>query len=121
MAAITITPAESKADLKSFIRFPWTIYRGNAAWVPPLVADQGKFFDRKQNPFFEHARAQYFLARRDNEVVGRIAAHVDDKHNEFHGEKCGFFGFFESIEDQGVANALFDAAKAWIRRSDDVS
>jgi len=116
MTAITITPAANKDDIKAFIRFPWTVYRGNPAWVPPLVADQGKFFDRAANPFFEHARAQFFLATRDNEVVGRIAAHVDDNHNRFQEERCGFFGFFECVDDQAVANALFDAAKAWIKQ-----
>ena len=116
MTTITITTAESAAEIKGFIRLPWRIYAGNAAWVPPLVADQEKFFDRSKNPFFKHARAQYFMALKDGEAVGRITAHVDDNHNAFHGEKCGFFGFFESVDDQAVANALFDAARGWIKR-----
>lgn len=115
MTTITIKPVGSAPELDAFIRLPWAIYRDNPAWVPPLVDDQRKFFDKARNPFFRHARGQLFLAYRDDQVAGRISAHVDDNHNKFHEERCGFFGFFESINDQGVATALFDAAKDWIK------
>jgi GNAT superfamily N-acetyltransferase len=68
---------------------------------------------RAKNPFFEHAEAEYFIAERDHEVVGRIAAISNRLHNETHGDRVGFFGFFESIEDQRVADALFEAASDW--------
>ena len=68
---------------------------------------------RTKNPFFEHAEAEYFLAERDGEVVGRIAAISNRLHNETHQDRVGFFGFFESIDDQAVADALFQAATAW--------
>ena len=68
---------------------------------------------RTKNPFFEHAEAEYFVAERDNEVVGRIAAISNRLHNETHGDRVGFFGFFESIDDQDVADTLFEAASAW--------
>ena len=71
--------------------------------------------DRRRNPFFEHADAEYFLAERDGEVVGRIAAISNRLHNETHGDRVGFFGFFESVHDQGVADALFAAAGEWCR------
>lgn len=70
---------------------------------------------REKNPFFEHGEAEYFLAERDGEVVGRIAAITNRLHNETHGDRVGFFGFFESIDDQSVADALFSAATAWCR------
>jgi GNAT superfamily N-acetyltransferase len=70
---------------------------------------------RAKNPFFEHAEAEYFIAERDREVVGRIAAISNRLHNETHGDRVGFFGFFESIEDQRVADALFEAASDWCR------
>ena len=70
---------------------------------------------RQKNPFFEHGEAEYFLAERDGEVVGRIAAITNRLHNETHGDRVGFFGFFESIDDQSVADALFAAATAWCR------
>ncbi|MCU0606072.1 MAG: N-acetyltransferase [Candidatus Edwardsbacteria bacterium] len=115
MPDITIRPVASQQDLEAFIRFPWTVYRGDPNWVPPLVADQRKLLDRAINPFFQHARAQYLLAYRGGGVAGRIAAHVDDNHNAFHAERCGFFGFFESLNDRAVADALLGAAREWIR------
>jgi GNAT superfamily N-acetyltransferase len=80
-----------------------------------LRRDIAALLDRKRNPFFQHARAEYFLAWRGGEVVGRIAAITNRLHNEYHEDKVGFFGFFESTQDQAVANALFDAAAAWLR------
>lgn len=70
---------------------------------------------REKNPFFEHAQAEYFLAERNGEVVGRIAAISNRLHNDTHHDKVGFFGFFESIDDQAVADALFDKAAEWCR------
>ena len=71
--------------------------------------------DRKNNPFYKHATMEMFLAERDGEAVGRIAAIINDNHNKEHNENIGFFGFFESYNDQSVANALFDAAATWLR------
>lgn len=73
---------------------------------------------RTKNPFFEHAEAEYFLAERDGAVVGRIAAISNRLHNQIHGDRVGFFGFFESIDDQAVADALFAAAAEWCRAKD---
>jgi GNAT superfamily N-acetyltransferase len=70
---------------------------------------------RTKNPFFEHAEAEYFIAERDGGVVGRIAAISNRLHNETHEDRVGFFGFFESIDDQDVANALLEAAAGWCR------
>ncbi|MDZ7272294.1 MAG: hypothetical protein ONB17_11820 [candidate division KSB1 bacterium] len=110
-----VRPVASRRDLDRFVKLPWSIYRGNPYWVPPLIVDVRKLLDRKKNPFFQHSEAEYFLAERDGLVVGRIAAIVNDNHNKFHNEKTGFFGFFECINDQEVANALFDAAASWLR------
>jgi GNAT superfamily N-acetyltransferase len=70
---------------------------------------------RSKNPFFEHAEAEYFIAERDGEVIGRIAAISNRLHNETHGDQVGFFGFFECVDDQAVADALFQAAGEWCR------
>ena len=67
----------------------------------------------KKHAFYERAEIQTFLALRDGEIVGRIAAIIDRAHNEYHKEERGMFGFYESIDDQAVSDALFDAAKAW--------
>lgn len=86
-------------------------------WVAPLRMDVSNLLNRKTNPFFQHARAEYFLAERDGEVVGRIAAIRNDAHGAVHTEEkhVGFFGFFETIDDQAVTNALFDAAAGWLK------
>src|SRR4030095_6719983 len=68
-----------------------------------------------KNPFFEHADAEYLLAERSGRVVGRIAAIHNRLHNQTHGDRVGFFGFFESEDNQAVAEALLDAAAAWLR------
>ncbi len=77
--------------------------------------DVATLLSREKNPFFEHAEAEYLLAERDGEVVGRIAAIHNRLHNETHGDRVGFFGFFECVDDQAVADALFGAAADWIR------
>ena len=110
-----IVPVETRRQLKAFIRLPWSIYRNDPAWVPPLLAERNDILNRKKNPFFEHAQAQYFLAEREGEVIGRISAHIDRLHNQTHQEQTGFFGFFESIDDPEVAKALFDAAAGWLK------
>lgn len=77
--------------------------------------DVALLLNRRKNPFFEHAEAEYFLAERDGRVAGRIAAIANRLHNETHQDRVGFFGFFESENDPVVAGALFDAAAAWLR------
>jgi GNAT superfamily N-acetyltransferase len=77
--------------------------------------ERKRHLDREKNPFFEHAEAEYFLAWRDGEPVGRITAHVDHRFNEFQDNDWGMFGFFEAIDDQEVARALLDTAENWLR------
>jgi len=115
MSAITIRPVRTKRDEKVFIKFQWKPYEGNPYWVPPLLLDRRKLIDRKKNPFYQHARMELFLAEKDGRVVGRIGAIVNDNHNREQNENIGFFGFFEVLEDQAAAFALFDAAKEWLR------
>jgi GNAT superfamily N-acetyltransferase len=115
MEGLEIRKVQSKPDLKSFIRFPWKVYKGDPNWVPPLIMEMKDKLDRRKHPFFEHAEADYFLAYRGPEVVGRIAAVLDRTHNECHHEKTAFFGLFESFDDPEVARALIDAAAAWGR------
>ncbi|MBP1648370.1 MAG: hypothetical protein H6Q30_1815 [Bacteroidetes bacterium] len=115
MASVTLRPVRTKKDETRFIKFQWTINEGNPHWVPPLLMDRRKLIDRKGNPFYKHAEMEMFLAERDGAPVGRIAAIVNDNHIKEHNEKVGFFGFFECINDQTVANLLFDAARSWLK------
>jgi GNAT superfamily N-acetyltransferase len=111
---MTVRPIATSQDVKTFIKLPWKIYANDPMWVPPLLMDRKKLIDRKKNPFYSHAEAEFYLAERDGEAVGRIGAILNHNHNKEHGENIGFFGFFECIDDQVVANALFDAARKFL-------
>lgn len=112
---VNIRAVATKRELMAFIKLPWRIYRDYPHWVPALIAERKKILDRRHNPFFQHAQAEYYLAERDGEVVGRIAAIINHAHNDFHHDRNGFFGFFEAIEHEQVFRALLDGAKAWLR------
>ena len=112
---VTVEPVRSGRDLERFIAFPYTLHRRDPMWVPPLRMDVRTILSPKKNPFFEHASAAYFLAHRNGDIVGRIAAIQNDSHNALHKDKVGFYGFYESIDDQAVATALFDRAAAWLK------
>jgi hypothetical protein len=115
-ASVEVRPATSRADRERFLRLPWRLYKDDPAWVPNLLFLQRDLLSEKKNPFFDHGEAQLFLAWREGEVVGRISAQIDRRHNEQHGERTGFFGFFESVDDTSVAKALLDAAQAWLQQ-----
>jgi GNAT superfamily N-acetyltransferase len=111
--SVHVTPVRSRKDLRCFLKLPWRIYEGNPLWVPPLLFDLKKLLNPHKHPFHRHAEVQYFLARRGEEVLGRIAAVVNRQYVQFHGEAVGFFGFFESIDDEQVATALLIEAERW--------
>lgn len=113
--AITVRPVEGRADLETFLRFPWRLYAGDPNWVPPLLSIQRQQFDPRHNPFFLHAEVCLFLAWRDGQAVGRLSAQIDHEHNRYHGERTGFFGFFEAEDDVEVARALMGAGEDWLR------
>ena len=118
---LRVRAARTRQDLKRFIDLPYRLHARDPVWVPPLRRDVDLLLSRSKNPFFEHAEAEYFLAERDGRVVGRVAAISNRLHNETHGDRVGFFGFFESTHDQSVASALLDAAAGWCReRNHDV-
>lgn len=113
---VEIRPVQSRAEQRAFVRFPWKIYpRRFPAWVPPLLSEERKRIDPEHNPFFGHGAVQLFLAYRDGQTVGRIAAIENTLHNEFHADKVGFFGMFESVDDPSVAHALLDSAADWVK------
>jgi hypothetical protein len=115
MASLSILPVSSKQETEAFIKFAWSIYQNIPQWVPPLLMDRRKLMDKKNNPFYQHAEAEFFLARRDEKIVGRIGAIINHNHNKEHNDKVGFFGFFECVDDQSVANALFQTARSWLK------
>jgi hypothetical protein len=113
--ALDVRRVAGKRDLNTFIKLPWRLYRNEPNWVPPLLFERKRFFDRQRNPFFEHAEAEYFLAWRDGRAVGRVTAHIDRHFNEFQGHDWGMFGFFECENDPEAARSLLGAAEQWLR------
>ena len=113
--SVEIRHVATRRDLNTFVHLPWAIYRNHPLWVPPLKFDVRNRLDRAKNPFFEHAEAEYFLAFRDGDPVGRITAHYDRNFNRFQHNEWGMFGWFEARDDPLVAGALLDAAEEWLR------
>jgi len=113
--SVEIRRVEGKGDRKQFLDLPYRLYSTEKRWVPPLRLERKEHIDPGKNPFFEHAEVEFFLARRDGRVVGRISAHVDRNLNEFQDNRWGLFGFFECEDDPETARALVDTAEAWLR------
>lgn len=111
-----IKPVQTKKDLKQFIMLPFKLYKNDPHWVAPLIMDQKNFFNPKKNPYYEHSEVQLFVAEKAGEIVGRISAQTNTQHNKFHEDKIGFFGFFECINEQEVADKLISAASEWIKQ-----
>ena len=89
-------------DLKAFIELPYRLHANHPQWVPPLRLERRLFLNRRMNAFFTHGEAEYFLARRDGRVVGRITAHVNHAFNDHHNTRWGWFGFIEFEQDAEV-------------------
>ena len=113
--SVEIREIQSPKDRKEFIKFKWKIYKGDKNWVPPILSEDLKRIEPLKNPFFKHAKVKLFMAYKNGKPAGRISAHIDHNYNNFHNEKVGFFGFFESINDKEVAHALFNKAVEFAR------
>jgi GNAT superfamily N-acetyltransferase len=112
--AVQIRPVKGFGDLRAFVDLPFRLHAGTP-WIPPLKLERYAFLFRKLNPYFKHGEAQYFLARRDGRVVGRVTAQVDHAYNEFHQTRWGMFGFLEFEDDPEVLSELLAAAEGWLR------
>ncbi len=113
-----VEPVRTRADRARFVRFPWTIYRGDPVWVPPLRGAVRALLDPRRHPFYGGGKAaeiELFLAREGRDVVGRVAAILNRAHNEAHEENIAFFGFFEAIDRPDVARGLLAAVEGWAR------
>ena len=114
---VTVVPVRGRRALARFIGLPWQLVdrRVYPQWVPPLRAAVADALDVRGNPFYQEAERELFLAYRDGRPVGRIAAIHNRRHNAFHDDRVGFFGFFETVDDAEVVRALLDAATDWLR------
>ena len=110
MADVRVQPVASWLDRRRFLQLPWTLYHGDPLWVPPIRSSQPGLLGYRPHPFLATSEVQTFLAWHGRQVVGRIAAIVNHAHNATYGERRGFFGFFETINDRAVSRAFFDAA-----------
>jgi len=114
---IQIEHVQGNKALKQFIDFPHDLFEGDPNYVPELFMAQEALLNPKKSPFFQHSAAEYFLAKSPNgKILGRIAAINNRNYTAFTGEKAGFFGFFDVIEDYRVAKALLDTASDWLRQ-----
>ena len=112
-APVTVRPVRSRADRKAFVDLAWDVYRDDPAWVPPLKAEVHGLLDPKKNPWFEHARAELWLAERNGRPVGRISAQVDALVQEQMGAGTGQWGFLEALHEEAAA-ALLATAEQWL-------
>jgi hypothetical protein len=111
--AITIKKVTNKSELKKFIRLNYELYKNNPYSVPDLYDDMLNTFNKKKNAAFEFCDADYFLAYKDNELVGRVAAIINHKANSVWNKKEVRFGWIDFIDDQEVSGALIKAVEEW--------
>lgn len=111
-----IIVVNSKKEWDQFLQLPFSIHKNDPCWVPPLLMEQRRILNRKKNPFFNHCIYKAWLIRNDGIPVGRILAYIDHVYNHLHNEKVGFLGFFECIDDQITAQALFAAVINWLKQ-----
>jgi hypothetical protein len=111
---ISVRPVEGKADLKAFLDLPFRLYGKDPNWVAPLYLERHEHLDPRKNPYFRHAEAELFLARKDGQVVGRISAQTCRLRGERYGDGVGQFGFLEAEDDPAVFEALCAAAATWL-------
>ena len=114
---ISIEKVNSRRTLAQFIDFPHELYAGDPNYVPELFMAQEELLNAKKSPFLKHSEADYFLARsEDGRIVGRIAAIQNNNYTQFTGDKAGFFGFFDVINNVEAAQLLLDTASNWLRQ-----
>lgn len=114
---IEIKQIESKKELEEFVCLPLTLHKNDPFYASPLIKDMMEHLTDK-NPFFKRAKAKFFIAYKNGKAAGRIAGIVNYAHLDFHCDSVGFFGLFECINNQTVANALFDAVRDYLLEND---
>ena len=115
MITVELLDIKNKKAINEFVKFPFEIYKNIPQWVPPILSDIKVMIDPGKHPFYEHSDGQCFVARRDGKMVGRICAMENKPFNAYHGTHIAQFYLFECIDDQEVANALFERVFQWAR------
>ena len=114
-APLQIVEVQTPKQWHDFHHLPFRVYRDDPQWVPPLLLERKFHFMPKHNPYFQHAKAAFFLAYKDGAPVGRITAQIDQLHLERYNDATGHFGFIEALDDAAVFAALLDVAESWLR------
>lgn len=112
---IDIRPIADKSEFNAFFKFPWTLYKDDSNWIPPLLSIRRQLLDRSKHPAWKYMDGEFFGAWRDGELVGTIVALINHEHNRYHNENVGFFGMFETINDMEVAQGLLNTATEWVK------
>jgi hypothetical protein len=112
--ALRIVKVDGRGALNDFIRLPWSIYRDDPVWVPPLLFERRQHLSPR-NPYFEHARYCSWIVYRGSKTVGRISAQIDELHLKRYQDATGFFGMLEAEDDFNVFGALMNTAELWLR------
>ncbi len=118
MSNLTIERVATRRQQKQFLEFPWTLYRDDPNWIPPLRGNQQELVGYRPHPFYVRNTIQTFLAYRGDEVCGRIAAILNQGHIDQYDDRRGFFGFFDCIDDQEAADGLLGAVRRWFADQD---
>ena len=110
-----IVKVETPSEIKRFLDVPYNLYRGQTAWAPPLRIERAEQLDPQKNVAARHLDRQLFLAVRDREDVGRIAAFTNPDYDKQHDSETAFFGYFDAIDSSDILAALLEAAQVWAR------
>lgn len=114
--SVEIVEVKDKKQLREFVKFPFRLYQSSPFWIPPIISAEMKQLSPEGNPAFEHSEVGLFLAKKNGQTVGRIAALVNDLETQHLGEIHGRFGWFDFVEDQEVCNALLAAAETFVKK-----
>ena len=116
MISIEKVDTTSKSQVNEFVNFPFKIYEGVKEWVPPIVSDIKLMLNKDKHPFHEHSDADFFVARKNGEMVGRIALIENKPSNKYHDAKQAAFYLFETVDDKEVADKLFEFSFDWVKK-----
>jgi GNAT superfamily N-acetyltransferase len=116
MINIEKVDTSSKKQVNEFVEFPFRIYKDVKEWVPPILADIKTMLNKDKHPFYEHSDAEFFVARENGELLGRIGLIENKPSNQYHDKKTACFYLYESVDDQAVADKLFEFGFDWAHK-----
>ncbi|MBA3073286.1 MAG: hypothetical protein FP831_06800 [Anaerolineae bacterium] len=115
MIIIEKVDTNSNRQVNSFVQFQYDLYKGVPQFCPPFFNDIKLMLNKSKHPFYEHSDGDFLVAKQDGKIVGRLGIFVNNSFNEYHKTKKAHFYLFECINDQEVANKLFETAFAWCK------